>query len=88
MERHLAKNAITEPLEALFAGLSESIGATNAGLVLPTSDELFEPMPKVRVVDKRMFPEVEVTCQSPNCYRITWNGTLLVSVPVGVVTVT
>jgi hypothetical protein len=50
MERHLAKNAIRERLEALFASLSESIGATYAGLALPTADELREPLPRVRIV--------------------------------------
>jgi hypothetical protein len=57
MERHLDKNAITEPLETLFAGLRESIDATNAGFVLPTSDELNEHVPRVRVVDMPMFPK-------------------------------
>lgn len=50
MECHLAKRAIAAPLKDLFAGLSESIDATNAGLVLPTSDQLYEHVPKVRVV--------------------------------------
>jgi hypothetical protein len=49
--------AITAPVDALFDSLGQSIDATNAGLLLPTSGELFEPMPKVRVVDKPMFPE-------------------------------
>jgi hypothetical protein len=49
MERHLAKNAITERLEALFASLSESINATNSGIVLPTADELREPLPECRL---------------------------------------
>ena len=44
-------------MDALFDSLGQSIDATNAGLLLPTSGELFEPMPKVRVVDKPMFPE-------------------------------
>jgi|HubBroStandDraft_6_1064221.scaffolds.fasta_scaffold00126_29 hypothetical protein len=61
MERHLAKNAIRERLEALFASLSESINATNACLLLPTSDELNEHVPRVRIADKPMFPEVEVS---------------------------
>jgi hypothetical protein len=57
MERHLDRNAITGPLTNLFAGLSQSITATNLGLLLPTADELFEPMPKVTVADKPMFPK-------------------------------
>jgi hypothetical protein len=44
-----------EPPEDLFAGLSESIDATDSGIVLPTTDEINEPLPKIRVVDKPML---------------------------------
>jgi hypothetical protein len=54
---HVDKRAITEPLKNLFASLSESINTTNAGLLMPTSDELNEHVPRVRVVDKPMFPK-------------------------------
>jgi hypothetical protein len=50
MQRHLAKNAVTEPLETLFAGLTQSITATNQGLALSTADELREPLPRVKIV--------------------------------------
>jgi hypothetical protein len=55
MERHLDKHAITAPLQDLFAGLSESIDATNAGLLLPTANDLRAPLPKVTVKDEPMF---------------------------------
>ena len=50
MERHLDERTIIGPIANLFAGLSENISETNAGLVLPTADELREPLPRVRIV--------------------------------------
>jgi hypothetical protein len=57
MERHLDRSAIERPLEDLFASLSDSIDATNSGIVLPTCDQFNENVPRVRVVDKPMFPK-------------------------------
>jgi len=56
MERHLDERSIIGPVEDLFAGLSQSMTETNAGLVLPTADELREPLPRVRIVGE-MFPK-------------------------------
>jgi hypothetical protein len=57
MERHLDKRTIAEPVADLFAGLSQAIAVSNEGWLLPSSDELNEHVPKVRVVDKPMFPK-------------------------------
>ncbi len=53
----IEKQAIAEPLETLFAGLSQSIDASNAGLVLPTSDELYQDVPRVRIVGDMFRPK-------------------------------
>jgi hypothetical protein len=37
------------------ASLSQGIDATNAGLALPTGDQLYEDVPRARVVGKPMF---------------------------------
>jgi hypothetical protein len=55
MERHSDRSTIVGPVAGLIASLSEGIDATNPSLLLPMADELREPTPKVRVVDKPIF---------------------------------
>jgi hypothetical protein len=55
MERHSDRSTIVGPVAGLIASLSQGSDATNAALLLPTADELRQPIPKVTVKDEPTF---------------------------------